>query len=371
MMTRTLAALAALAIVSSLAWAGPPTFRGLSNPAGPIQFGDAHAVSANGAVVVGGGHNITLGAEAVRWTATGGTQGIGDLPGGTFSSWANAISPDGSTIVGCGHSANGYEAFRWTAGGGIQGLGDFAGGMFYSEAFDVGVTGAVGRGNSAAGWQACRWSDGSIIPLPAYPTGGYPMSARAVSANGGVIVGGDTPWRWTQAGGLQILPSLPGGAGGYAEGVSDNGTFIVGGEPSASGQWEAFLWSAAGGIRGLGDLSGGVFDSEARDVSDVGVVVGYGNLTADVSDRVAMIWDEVHGMRNLREVLATEYGLAASLAGWTLTEANGITPIGLTIVGTGINPQGQQEAWMAQLPEPATLSLLALGAAAIIRRRRS
>lgn len=72
-------------------------------------------------------------------------------------------------------------------------------------------------------------------------------------------------------------------------------------------------------------------------------------------------------MRDLKDVLTDEFGL--DLAGWTLVEARAITPDGRTIVGSGFNPLGQQEAWLAHIPEPATLSLLALGAILLGRRR--
>ena len=38
------------------------------------------------------------------------------------------------------------------------------------------------------------------------------------------------------------------------------------------------------------------------------------------------------------------------LAGWQLTEATGVSANGRTIVGNGINPDGQQEAWIATIP---------------------
>ena len=45
-------------------------------------------------------------------------------------------------------------------------------------------------------------------------------------------------------------------------------------------------------------------------------------------------------------------------AGWTLLEASGVSADGRTIVGTGINPDGNREAWMVTLdnvPEPSAL----------------
>jgi len=57
--------------------------------------------------------------------------------------------------------------------------------------------------------------------------------------------------------------------------------------------------------------------------------------------------------------------------GWTLTEVADISADGRTVVGMGINPAGQEEAWMATVPEPSTLVLLAVGGLAALRRTRS
>jgi hypothetical protein len=82
------------------------------------------------------------------------------------------------------------------------------------------------------------------------------------------------------------------------------------------------------------------------------------------------IWDQIHGMRDLQSMLIDEYGLGQSLAGWKLTDASGISMDGLTIVGGGVNPSGNLEAWLVRLdhpanvPEPQTAALLAFIAAA-------
>ena len=62
-----------------------------------------------------------------------------------------------------------------------------------------------------------------------------------------------------------------------------------------------------------------------------------------------MIWNAKHGMRNLRDVLVNDFGLGPSLAGWTLWEATSISDDGLVIAGTGRNPGGQGEGWVANL----------------------
>jgi probable HAF family extracellular repeat protein len=74
---------------------------------------------------------IGLGAIGVAFPAQAASfQGLGDLSGGSFYSYANGVSADGSVVVGRGSSANGNEAFRWTQGTGMVGLGDLSGGIF-------------------------------------------------------------------------------------------------------------------------------------------------------------------------------------------------------------------------------------------------
>ena len=72
------------------------------------------------------------------------------------------------------------------------------------------------------------------------------------------------------------------------------------------------------------------------------------------------------------------------MTGWTLTEARGISPDGLKIVGMGFNPDGRTEAWVADLtgagptiiPVPAAAWLWCgllggVGAVGTIRRKLS
>lgn len=85
----------------------------------------------------------------------------------------------------------------------------------------------------------------------------------------------------------------------------------------------------------------------------------------------AFIFDDASGIRPIKSVLENDLGL--DLTGWTLFEATGISGNGNVIVGSGINPSGFQEGWIAIVPEPSTNALLfgitALGLAFVFRRR--
>jgi probable HAF family extracellular repeat protein/parallel beta-helix repeat protein len=199
-----------------------------------------------------------------------------------------------------------YEAFRWTASNGMIGLGDLSGGEYESRAYAVSA-------------------DGLVVV-------GYSKSAS-----------GEQAFRWTESEGMLGLGYLSGELS-QAYGISADGSVVVGRANSLEGA-VAFRWTDSEGMVSLGDLPGGSVSGVAYDASTNGsIIVGMSN---SVDDFEAFIWDEDNGIRNLQDLLIDNYHL--DLTGWHLRCAYGISDDGLIIVGSGYNPQGQREGWIAVL----------------------
>jgi probable HAF family extracellular repeat protein len=183
--------------------------------------------------------------------------------------------------------------------------------------------------------------------------GGYYFSiAEAVSGDGSRIVGlssselGEEPYRWTQSDGMRSLGAISGTPfPGWAFDISDDGNVVVGGRRLASGPNEAFAWTEAGGRVDLGDVPGGNFSSAATGVSQNGdVIVG---SSEDENGQVAFMWDSLHGIRRLEDVLRDDYGINTGIR---LYEARDVSADGRTIVGAAFVSPGKSQAYVVTLP---------------------
>lgn len=325
---------------SAVGWAGGSAFRWrLGTGMQFVGSGNAYGASEDGSVIVG----QTAGGAAFRWTQSTGAQLIGPLPGNSgFANRARAVSGDGSMVAGSAKSQPNpsldSDSFLWTAATGTQSLGDVPGGRpGPSDAFAMSLDGSVIVGQTIGPLflEAYRWTESTgMMPLTGIPPGFMVENATAVSADGSTVVG-------------------------YARSPNTNPSWL-----------EAYSWTETGGFVPLGDLPGGVLNSFAWAVSgDGSIIVGEGATGDSVDDKEAFIWDAAHGMRNLRELLISDFGL--DLDGWILNAARGISADGNTIVGYGVNPQGYQESWVAVIPEPSSTALaVILIATQVIRRRR-
>lgn len=337
-----------------------PSFQGLGDFAGGAFNSETWRVANSGLAAAGGG-TLDTGSMAFRWTAFDGLVRLGTLPGFEDTSFATGLTADGSAV--CGHSAGpaGTEAFRWTADGGMVGLGDLPGAPHASVANSISADGTTVVGTADQDYtnntmQAFRWTQpAGMIGLGfAQPHHDW-SEAWACSADGSVVtglslkIGSDgEAYIWTEATGLVGLGDVPGGAN-FSVGVdtTPDGSVIVGTCAPEAG-YEAFRWTQADGMIPLGDLPGGGHYSTGIGITDDGAtIVGTADWDGGFGGSHAFIWDETNGMRNLQTVLETEYGL--DLTGWTLLSAYDISGDGRFITGPGINPDGENEAWLVDL----------------------
>lgn len=344
---------------------GEATFEGVGDLPGGSFSSTVYGVSGDGSVVVGIA-TPEEGVVAFRWEA-GVMDSLGFLPGAPFnSSMAFDASEDGSVIVGQSNSEEGFRAFRWEDGV-MEDLGvlpDDSGSGAYGVSDDGNV--AVGFSNGGQGLEAVRWEAGDVEGLGRLE-GGVNSSARAVSADGSVVVGQsdregfnvEEAFRW-EDGTMEGLGYLAETAfTSWAYDVTVDGSIVVGMSQSDypdedEGGDEAFLWEAeADSMIGLGDLPGGFLSSWAQGVSgDGSVVVGQSSTEDDEGNPLteAFIWTQEEGMRSLKDVLEEDYGL--DLTAWALQEAIAVSNDGTVIVGNGTNPDGDSEGWRAELPSP-------------------
>ncbi len=342
---------------------------GMSYPTRP------YSLSADGSTVVGIAHvpqpNYS---EAFRWTRAGGMEFLGEVPGGEHRPNALGVNADGSVVVGydsAGPTGYNWQAWRWTANTGMVGMGYIGGSdptYDFSNCYDVSADGTVivGHTESPQGRQAFRWREQTgMVGIGDLPGSNFDSIAEGVSDDGSVIVGrsvsghrANEAFRWTAETGMVPLGTLPNGSYDTAAlDVSADGQVVVGFATNADSQREAIRWSAEAGMVGLGILPGKTHSNARAASADGSVIVG-------VSEGRAFIWTAELGMRDLTDYLTIDCGL--DLRGYVLTNATAISNDGKVITGMSDFDDG----WVAVIPEPTSLSLLALGGLAVLRRRK-
>lgn len=352
-----------------------PMFQGLGMLGSSQSASEAYGISADGRLVVGRTRvtrprSLTH-EEAFIWTAETGMVSISSATGTGQGLCARAVSADGTVVVGTDSSGSKPKAFRWTQAEGMTFLDTPP--TKESFAYGVSADGSVIVGQ--VGVQHLTFiHDPDLEPKAVCwdSTGMTTLGngrASGVSADGSVIAGNG--FRWENG------VVTPVGPESLVQGMSADGSTIFGVHRDGP-----FRWTAATGMVDLGRIPGSTpsaapyYDSIPYASSlDGAIIVGggrgwYPNVDRTPASNVggpAYIWDAVHGMRDLRELLVSEFGF--DLTGWTLEAATGISADGLTLTGFGINPQGCPEAWIAHLPEPSALLFLALGGVMAASRR--
>ena len=223
-------------------------------------------------------------AHAFLWTPGQGMQDLGTLPG-AISSTARGINDNGQVV---GESLfpkvlptePQRHAFLWTPGAGMQDLGALGQGLTSSVAYDINNAGqVVGRSFSA---------DQIVFP-PTDPE----FLSRA--------------FLWSPSQGMQDLGAL---SGGHAVAYAVNDASQVVGKswlstsspPPYGPNVRAVLWAPGQGIRDLGGLWSGPYNSVAYGINEAGQVVGESDLGIAFQDGFplqAFLWTAADGMEAL------------------------------------------------------------------------
>jgi len=318
-------------------------------------------------------------------------------------SHATGISPDGSLAVGYARAQRGSdEAIYWSLE--EPRLGRFPRRTFRDReelvvlesmasaaSHDGGVIVGFGEFTSmGVAAQVTRVINAFIAELPGGPRDMFEGEARAVSADGLVVVGAldvdaeDNPSRgfvWSAATSRQVLSPPPSLESAQALGVSYDGNVAVGYGAAPGGVGRALLWrTATGEVQELGELAGSTRTAARATNQDGSVVVGVGESdgarqgflwrgsegsmrslapleVASALDAVgeliggtgggrALVWDVTRG-----EARALDADLGDLVpSGWELQEVTGISADGRVLVGYGRSPRSVvEEAWVAYL----------------------
>ncbi len=310
--------------------------------------------------------------QGFYWTKAGGMVAIGNPPLSVGSPFGGAhdISGDGFVLAGTtkfdGLSSAGFNYNIFT---GFTPLAPTVQSSL-AEAFAINGDGTISVGETRHGGyvgalshtEATLWLDDGTTQghgLGLFP-GGTLSTALGVSRNGKVVVGeasraveeGMTAFRWDDINGFVSLGDLPGGYHfSRANAASEDGAKIVGygtvsfNSAGFSVDHRACYWDSAG-VHELPNLPGSTGITEATDITPDGqTMVGWARYLAT---NVPVIWDDVHGVRNLYEVMIQA---GVDMSSWGLGFATAVSADGKTIVGYGYrgNPS-VREGWVCTLP---------------------
>jgi probable HAF family extracellular repeat protein len=298
------------------------------------DFSDALGINNLGMVV---GWSLTAAGEkhAFLWTEADGMIDLGTLGG--IESEARRINDSGQ-IVGRAERADGeIHAFRWSAAEGMLDLGTLGGD--FSSGWGISELGhCVGRSRiSGQVYHAFLWTPEEGMQDLGAIAGGTYTEARGVNSAGEVVgfgrntVAPDSPrvgFYWSETTGMLEIGTL-GGLQSRNYDLNEQGE-ASGSAENADGDFQATIWTLAGGLVDVGVYTGAEV-SEALGIDSSGRVVG----TAQIPFPSARIW--AHDL-----VIATGSLPAAELGApyaASITADGGWAPYSYALVG-GALPAG-------------------------------
>jgi hypothetical protein len=221
-------------------------------------------------------------------------------------------------------------------------------------------------------------------PVPGFE---FATGQARLASNGGALISGNgrgtsgpEAWIWTQAGGMVGIGDL---AGGIFESriasMSPDGSILLGASYGTHGQG-SFLWTHAGGMEALDVVPAGMPNAgngwNAIDLTPNAEFIVGGSAFPGALHEQAVVWDATNGLRLVSDVLVT--GIGVDLGDWQLVRASQVSADGTILAGDGLNPDGDREGWIATLPsridaiatvpEPSCSALAAIAGLASCKR---
>lgn len=312
---------------------------------------------------------------AARWTPGEGIQPLPRLPTtagagtGTYSEGGRDVTADGSRIAFTGPTLdqNGVAAGISDAdGGNLIALTSLPNGELMPAVSQLSNDGLTAFGYRLLNYyqQGALWTAlGGIQAL--VPPSGYTNVApalHAISSDGSVSAGtlfqvdpdnlsvtAEQAYRWTAAAGIAGLGYLPGETDSSTVAMSSSGTYILG----RSGP-SFFVWQEGQGLTEIlppQPPSGyyGFFGGAGLNGDGAVAVVTYEDLTngTGAPDKSYILKTETGDYIDLEEALARA-GAGAAIEGWRSFHCNGITDDGNTVFGQAINPDNRAEGFFVR-----------------------
>jgi hypothetical protein len=307
-----------------------------------------------------------IGDRAVRWDSSGnitelGTIGFPDTNsgfGGYPSTYVDAMNSAGIAVGIMATPSSGARPVRWDTTGTALALSNLG----TQNGTPTGVT---------YGTAAAIDSAGQIVgSLHKYDASGNDLDSRAVTwnASGGVTELGNL--------GTYTTGSVTGKVTSYAYAINSSGVSVGNASVTSSSDTRAVRWAPDGTVTALGTLYPTVSTNSAvaYSINDAGIAVGGAGAVSGTFGNHAVMWGTNGVAIDLNSFIDPASGWTLQNA-YSITDTDWVSGIGLYDPdGAGPLP-GYGRAFLIQVPvavpEPASLSVLALGGMTLLGRRRS
>jgi hypothetical protein len=306
----------------------------------------AVAVNDNGQVIGESGGDYPSGSQqAFFWDASLAMQKL------STALWCSAFGMNNYGVVVGNYPNSTTKAFRWDASAGFQNLGPgpVAGYPYYGGAA-INDSGNIAYANwsySGPPGKAYLVSDGAASWIGELYSGARtdPTGLNNENEMVGYSYKTGVPFQaffWSSASGIVGLGFLSGFTSSVAYGVNDASQAVGYCANDASGAQTAFVWNPTGGMSELGSSLIGATNTLARRISSGGIAVGWGLIGGT---NHALAWAAGQDAVDLNSRVP-------DMSGWAvLRSANGINSSGL-IVGEGLLTNGVRHAFVLYPSSP-------------------